>query len=92
MGVEKKIERDSVRVAKVHGWKSRKVTSPGTRGAFDRIFIKGGKHIWIEYKDPDTGVIGDLQQEEYEDLIEHGAEAHFVDSVKGTKKILGIHN
>ena len=90
MANEKKIERDSARTAEVHGWLSKKFVTPGRRGAFDHIFIKAGRVVWIEFKDPD-GEISPLQHEEYYDLIDHGADAHFCYSYEDCKQILGIH-
>ena len=88
--IEKKIERDSVRAAEEHGWKVKKIITPGRRGSFDRLFIKDGRHVHIEFKTP-VGVISALQLDEYNDLLDHGAEAYFCDSYQRCKDILGIH-
>jgi hypothetical protein len=88
--VEKKIERDTVRVAELDGWYVKKVVTPGRKGAFDRLFIKEGRHIWIEFKDPE-GKPSELQWKEYGKLRDHGAEAHFCDNYADGKAILGIH-
>lgn len=88
--VEKKIERDSVRTAEHHDWYVKKIVTPGRRGSFDRLFIKNGRHVWIEFKDP-HGVISSHQDTEWRKLIDHGAEAHFCDSYQQCKDILGIH-
>lgn len=87
---EKKIERDTVRVAEQNDWYVKKIVTPGRRGSFDRLFIKGGKHIWIEFKDPD-GEPSELQIKEHAKLIAHGAEAHFCDNYQEGKTILNIH-
>lgn len=87
---EKKIERDTVRVAEMDGWYVKKVVTPGRRGSFDRLFIKTGRHVWIEFKDPD-GEPSELQLKEYQKLRAHGAEAHFCDNYADGKNILGIH-
>lgn len=88
--IEKKIERDSVRTAEEDGWMVKKFTTPGRRGAFDRLFIKGGRVLFIEFKDPD-GDISPLQMEEYDNLIEHGADAYFCNSNEQCKQILEIY-
>ena len=88
--IEKKIERDSVRTAEEHGWMTKKFTTPGRRGAFDRILIKDARVVWLEFKDP-NGIISPLQQDEYDNLIEHGADAHFCYSYEQCKDILRIH-
>ena len=89
MANEKKFERDTVRKAQLEGWKVKKIVTPGRRGSFDRIFIRAGRHVWIEFKDP-TGSPSELQLKEYDDLIAHGAEAYFCDNYADAKKILGI--
>lgn len=91
MANEKKIERDSSRTAEVHGWMAKKFTTPGRRGAFDHIYVKDGRVVWIEFKDPD-GTISELQSDEYDALIEHGADAHFCYSYEQCKQILKIPN
>ena len=88
---EKKIERDSVRTATEHGWYVKKIVTPGRRGSFDRIFIKHGRHVWIEFKDPD-GETSMLQDKEMEKLRDHGAEAYWCDSYADAKRILRIPN
>ena len=70
---------------------TKKFTTPGRRGAFDRLFIKSGRVVIIEFKDPD-GIISPLQQDEYDNLTDHGADAHFCYSYEQCKNILGIHN
>ncbi len=88
--VEKKIERDTVRAAEMDGWYVKKIVTPGRKGSFDRLFIKQGRHVWIEFKDP-NGEISELQWKEYGKLQDHGAEAHFCDSYSDGKTLLGIH-
>jgi len=90
MALEKKIERDSVRTAELNGWYVKKIVTPGRRGSFDRLFIKAGRHVHIEFKTP-TGVISSLQDCEWQKLKDHGAEAYFCDSYSDAKKILRIH-
>lgn len=91
MRPEQKIEEAAVSLAELHGWKAIKVTSPGVRGRLDRLFIKGGRHVWIEYKRPGLGCRpSPLQADELEDLLAHGAEAYVHDSVAATAKVLGI--
>lgn len=88
---EKKIERDSVRTAEEHGWYVKKIVTPGRRGSFDRLFIKEGKYVWLEFKDP-GGEPSELQWKEWEKLRIHGAIAFFCDSYTDAKRILNIPN
>lgn len=89
MANEKKIERTACRIAAASGWKVKKIVTPGRRGSFDRLFIKEGRHVWIEFKDP-AGKPSKLQLVEYGDLIAHGAEAHFCDNLEDAREILGL--
>ena len=47
---ESKIEKECKEWAEVNGWLTMKYT--GERSYPDRIFIKGGVHIWMEFKAP----------------------------------------
>ncbi len=87
--LESSVEGDSCSKAEEAGWKTRKVVSPGRRGAFDRVFIKEGRTVWIEFKKKGGRPSG-LQKLEYKQLIKAGAEAHFVYSVGEALQILGI--
>lgn len=49
---EKNIEQAVVEWAEKRGWYVRKLTSPGKRGAFDRIFFRRGVTALIELKQP----------------------------------------
>lgn len=92
MTLEADIENECVALAESHGWKSMKVMSPGVKGRLDRLFIKDGKHIWIEYKNPDKNSLelDPLQEIEFNDLIDHGAKAYVHNSVAATAEVLGI--
>jgi|19_taG_2_1085344.scaffolds.fasta_scaffold00186_6 hypothetical protein len=86
---EKKRENNSAAVAKAHGWYTRKRTTPGRRGAFDRLYIKAGRVIFAEYKLPGVE-LDPLQVEEKEELDAAGAENYVLHSVDETKAVLGI--
>ncbi len=47
---ESKIERAVCRYAESAGWWQRKFVSPGHRGVPDRIFIRTGRVLFIEFK------------------------------------------
>jgi hypothetical protein len=87
--VEKAIESPVVHRAEKAGWFVRKVCWPGRIGAPDRVFIKDGRVVWIEFKD--RGKTLRLSQ-----ILEHdrmraaGAEIHWCDNVFEALQILGI--
>ena len=85
--LESKIEKDSVKEAKNHGWFSFKVVSPNFRGAPDRAFIKNGHTVYIEYKQPGKKPTP-LQVKVHQIFSEHGVKVHIATSVKETMEIL----
>ena len=86
---EKKVEKKSCDIARANGWFTRKYKSPARKGVQDRIFIKEGRVIFIEYKRAGNCPT-DLQCDEAQQMKEHGAEVWWTNTVRGTKKILGI--
>ena len=69
------------------GWWTRKFTSPSNTGVPDRIFIKNGKTLFIEFK-----ATGEkprkLQLEIIKQMREKGAVVHVVDDIQTGKDIL----
>lgn len=84
---EVKIENAAVQWAKLNGWWVAKFTSPGKRAVPDRLFIKDGRHVFIEFKK--VGEVPTEQQEKrHRDMRKHGAEVHWADSVEQVRGIL----
>ncbi len=83
------IEKTIVNMAEMQGYFVRKVEWPGRRGAPDRVFIKGGRVIWIEFKDegkePEPH-----QAKEHRRMRDHGAVVHVCDNIPLGKRILGL--
>lgn len=75
------VEKTVCNRAEMAGWLVRKIEYPGRRGALDRMFIKDGRVVFIEFKRP-GGVLDPLQEREKERLIRHGAEAYVIDDVE----------
>lgn len=86
---EKKIENKACDVARANGWFSRKLSSPNDRGIMDRGFIKESRVVFIEYKRVGKVPSG-LQRQVAANMLDHGAEVWWTDTVRGTKAILGI--
>lgn len=76
-GIEKKV---SAR-AKNLGWLSYKFTSPNNRSVPDRLYIKDGQVIFIEFKQAGK-VPTKLQEHTIKKMTEHGAIVYVVDSVE----------
>jgi len=86
---EKKVESKSSDMARANGWFTRKYKSPSQIGVQDRIFVKDGRVVFIEYKR--VGKIPtDLQCDDASNLRTHGGEVWWTNTVRGTKEILGI--
>lgn len=86
-GPEDLIEKSAVGVAKLAGWISYKVSWLGQRGAPDRVFMRKGRCVWIEFKRP--GEEPTVQQYRMaERMRDAGLEVHWTDSVEGCMRVL----
>ena len=87
--MEKGVEIPVVRRAEKAGWFVRKLAWPGRIGAPDRVFIKDGRVVWIEFKD--AGKRPRKSQElEHDRMKAAGAEIYWCDNVLEALQILGI--
>lgn len=85
------IECTVVNKAEATGWIVRKVKwgQQGRRAAMDRLFLKEGRHVWIEFKAP--GQVPDpLQAREHRRFRAAGAEVYVIDNVRDGLRVLGI--
>ena len=85
--LEKDIEKKACEWAKSQGWLTYKFTSPNRRSVPDRIFVKQGHVIFIEFKRP-GGRLTSGQEREIEKLVDHGAEVHVAYSVEEVQHCL----
>jgi hypothetical protein len=88
-GPEDIVERTVCNKAEAAGWLVRKVSWPGRRAAMDRLFLKKGRHVWIEFKAPGEPA-EPLQVREHKRFRLHGAEVHVIDDVAIGLKVLGL--
>ena len=84
---ESHIEKKASQWARDHGWKVRKMASPGQRAALDRIFHKQGVTAYIEFKRP-GGKPTELQKIEMEELTNQWIPNACVDSVEAAVEFL----
>lgn len=84
---ESLIESKIVRFAKQNGWLTYKFTSPQCRGVPDRIFMKEGRLIFVEFKQ--LGLLpSKLQQIQIDRIRNSGMEVHVIDRVEEGKMLL----
>lgn len=90
MGAEKKLEKRCTDIAKAHGWYTRKWASPSHRGVPDRLFIKDGAVVFVEFKAPGRKPTP-LQADEIEQIQGHGGKVFWTDEINHFKNRMGIY-
>lgn len=83
--IESTVVSDAIR----HGWFVRKVSWIGRKGAPDRVFGKGGRTVWIEFKKRGEKPRLD-QEDEHDQMRRAGMEVHYVDSIRAGRRILEL--
>lgn len=86
---ERDIEAKAVKLAKDNGWLTYKFVSPSQRGVPDRIFIKDGIVVFIEFKAPGKKPTA-LQAATIKKMQAQGCEVHVCDSVEGAVDALSL--
>lgn len=70
-----KIEKAAVAWAELRGWLCIKIAKTSIRGYPDRVFIREGRHVWVEFKGKDNGErLTTNQERRIADLKEHDAD------------------
>lgn len=85
--LESKVERDICDYAQRRGWWVAKFIAPGQTGVPDRLFIRRGRHVFIEVKRPGE-VPSEKQFDKHAEMRAFGAEVHWVDSLEEAMEIL----
>jgi hypothetical protein len=80
--LEKDIEKKVCENAKKRGWMTPKWVSPNNRGVLDRIFIKNGRCIFVEFKRGEKGKISPLQAKVIKQLEAQEMEVLIIRSVE----------
>ena len=84
---ESDIERAITHAAAKLGWWQCKFVSPGLRAVPDRLFIRKGRHVFVEVKRP--GEVPTAQQNKrHKEMRSFGAEVHWVDNLESAIEIL----
>jgi len=90
MTLEASIEGKVVKAAQDAGWFVRKLSWIGRVGAPDRLFIRDGRVVFIEFKRPGRGRLSPRQKAELERMAAAGAEVHVIDDADHAFRVLGI--
>jgi hypothetical protein len=85
--LESKIENAVVKHGKLTGWLSFKFNSASYAGVPDRIFIRSGQVIFIEFKAPGKKP-RKLQTYTINSMLSHGAKVFVVDEIEKGKRLL----
>lgn len=78
---ESKIEKACNEIAKANGWACYKFNSVQSNGVPDRLYIRDGKVLFVEYKK--TGqTVRPLQHYVQEQMRAHGALVYVIDNIE----------
>ena len=83
---ESKVEKTSRLLAEKRGWFQVKIEKASINGFPDRLFIKDGKTIYVEFKS-DMGKLRPEQERVISTMREHGAEVYVVSTLEGANVI-----
>ena len=81
------VERPASKQAEALGWCVAKLMRVSKTGWPDRVFIRDGRTVWIEFKRP-KGKARRIQEERHAEMRAHGAEVYVCDSVEAALAIL----
>ena len=88
--LETEIENPISTEAEADGWHVRKTAWRGRVGCPDRVFMKAGRTVWIEFKRPKGGVRKGIQITEGRRIREAGCEFYFCATLEEGRRILGL--
>lgn len=83
---EIEVERPASQYAEMRGWFEVKIMMASKRGMPDRLYIRDGRFVFVEYKRP-GGVPTKQQERRHRELREYGAEVHWVDNLEQAYEI-----
>jgi hypothetical protein len=81
---------DAHKYAERRGWWTIKVDSPTCNGIPDRLYLRRGRYVWVEWKRPGRGENGlsAIQVVRIKEMREHGAEVYVLDDIEEFKEIM----
>ena len=79
--LEKPIEAATRKYAIKNGWLTYKFKSPSQKGVPDRIFIKDGQNVYVEFKATGKKPT-ELQSRVHQQMREYGALVFVIDSIE----------
>lgn len=79
--IESEIENIVCARAAANGWLVRKFKYIGRHAAADRLFIRNGRVVFVEFKQANKPP-RESQVREHKRLIAHGAEVHVIDNIE----------
>ena len=83
---ESLIEKKADQIAKQNGWYAIKMKSVNNNGLPDKLYIRNGVFLFVEYKAPNEKP-RKLQQFVIEQLRDHGATVVVIDSLEGINNV-----
>lgn len=78
---ESKLEREASRFATAKGWFQTKIQKASINGFPDRLFIKDGRTIYVEFKSK-SGSLRPEQERVIADMRDKGAEVYVISSME----------
>lgn len=87
---ESVIETKAKKFARANGWRFiRKVRWIGRRSAPDRLFVKKGRHVWVEFKRPGVKRPRPGQGREIARMRKAGMEVYVIDNLDDAYALFG---
>lgn len=88
---ESEDERRFNRIAESAGWFQDKIMKTSRNSFPDRLYLKNGRFVLIEWKS-DVGKCTPKQLLRHEELRKHGAEVYVTNSILAAMRMLGIRS
>lgn len=85
---ESKIEKTSRLLAQKRGWFQVKIEKANINGFPDRLFIKDGRTVYVEFKN-DNGRLRPEQDRVIAQMREHGAEVYVISTKEEADVVFG---
>jgi len=85
---EKELEAACTRYARERGWLSIKLENTGHTGIPDRLYLKDGRAIFVEFKTPGTGRLSLFQSHWLEKLREEHFTARTIWTIADFKELI----